>query len=67
MLNSKESESLIDVVFGDVPNFKGGEGVTVRCLWEHKDLGVFDDMIQLSIESHDARFLILEASGREIM
>ena len=45
MLNSKESEDSIDVVFEDIPGFKGKKGVSVRCIWGHKDLGVLDDKI----------------------
>ena len=61
LMNSLTTSSSMDIVFEDIPGFNGAAGVTVSCVLGCKDIGTFDDKIKVEVESHDARFLILEA------
>ena len=58
MMNSETSAQSLTVEFKSIP------GVTcskchVRNIWEHKDLGVFDDKFTAGVGGHDAAFLII--------
>ncbi|GMH85976.1 hypothetical protein TrST_g9964 [Triparma strigata] len=62
VMNSDDSEVTVDVSFDEIPGFKGGEGVSARCVWGRKDMGVFDGVLDgVVISSHDARFFMFEA------
>jgi len=63
MMNSDSSQVSLDLKFADIPGFKGGNGVKVRCVWGRKDVGEFNDVMEgVQIEGHDARFFVLEAN-----
>jgi alpha-galactosidase len=57
MLNSDGAKQDLTLTLADVPGMTGP--CDVRDVWEQKDLGNKADSITVSIESHDAAFLVL--------
>jgi len=57
LLNSAETTQDLTLDLADVPGLTGP--CNVRDTWEHKDLGNHADSITVSVDSHDAAFLVL--------
>lgn len=57
LLNSGDDKADLTLTLSDVPGLKGP--CDVRDIWEHKDLGNHQTDITVSVESHDAAFLVL--------
>lgn len=62
VMNNGLAKEDITVTFADVPAFKGlssTQTYSVRCLYGHKDLGVFSGTYALALEKHDSRMLLI--------
>merc|ERR1712070_752430 len=57
LMNSDSSKQDLTLKLADVPGMTGP--CDVRDLWERKDLGNHADTVTVSVESHDAAFLML--------
>jgi alpha-galactosidase len=57
LLNSGDAKADLTLTLADVPGMAGP--CDVRDIWEHKDLGNHKSDITVSVESHDAAFLVL--------
>jgi len=57
LLNSDDSTRDLTLALKDVPGLTGP--CQVRDLWAHKDLGTSAESLTLSVDSHDAAFLLL--------
>merc|ERR1712157_510216 len=57
LLNSESTQQDLTLEFSDVPGMVGP--CAVRDIWQHKDLAESTSSITLSVDSHDAAFLIL--------
>merc|ERR1712070_108503 len=57
LLNSDNAKQDLTLTLADVPGLTGP--CDVRDVWEHKNLGNHADSITVSVDSHDAAFLVL--------
>jgi alpha-galactosidase len=61
LLNMADGSGDITVRFADVSPSLAGKSVTVRDLWNHKDLGTFKESATVAqIGAHDTAFLLLK-------
>jgi len=58
MMNSDSATQSLTLNLSDVPGMTGPCD-NARDIWEHKDLGKFEETITVDVESHDAAFLVL--------
>lgn len=67
LLNSDGSKQSLNVTLSEIPGLEGGaDEYLVRDLWSHTDLGVFQDSVSVSVESHDASFLLVTKQDFEL-
>jgi len=62
MINQDEVKQSLSLTLADVPGLPSGS-CTARDVWAHKDLGGFDESIQVTVDSHDSAFLVLNCNG----
>lgn len=60
LMNSRDEAADLVLDFTDIPNFKGGQ-VSVRDVWERKDVGDFEGSMTVNVKSHDAAFFTVSA------
>jgi len=66
-MNCIEDPVFMDARFSDMPGLKCEHDVCqyyVRGVWNHKDIGVYEDSCAVAVDSHDAAFLVLKYEDR---
>lgn len=61
ILNSKDRAAQLSLKFKDVPGISCTNGCSVRDIWQHEKVGVFKTKWSVTVEPHDAAFIILES------
>lgn len=62
LMNSGDATESLTVNFKDIPEVTCTK-CNVRDIWNHKDMGSFTDSYSVSVESHDAAFLVVTPSN----
>ena len=60
LMNSANASQTLTLDFADVPALpKQGGSYAVRDIWNHKDMGEFENQYAVQVASHDAAFIII--------